>query len=76
VSAAWIVVEEPAQIAAVPLTMAVGGWLMGTVWLELLLQPGTVAVIPMVTEPDAPAVYVIELVPAPAVIVPFVMLQT
>src|SRR6185436_2025907 len=75
VSEAVMVVEPPAQIAALPLTLAVGCGLTVTFTELPLPQPLCVTVMPSWVVPDAPAVKVIAFVPAPPVMAPLVMVQ-
>ena len=73
VRAAWIVVELPAQIDALPVTDAVAAGVTETVAEPALLQPPTVTVTPSWTGDVTPAEKTIAFVPAPDVIVPFVI---
>ena len=67
----------PAQKAVGPLALmsGFGGGLIATFALLVEEQPLFVTVAVRATVPDAPAVNWIAFVPAPEVIVPFVMLQ-
>jgi hypothetical protein len=58
-----------------PLIVTVGGAVIGTVALPVLVQEPLVTVMPRVTLPDVPAVKVMAFVPWPAVIVPLPIVQ-
>ena len=75
VSAAWIVVDRPAQIGVLPLTVAVGTAVTGIVTDPLLLQPFSVTVTSSWSGEAVPAAKAMEFVPAPDVIVPFVIVR-
>jgi hypothetical protein len=66
------VTGEPAHVAFGPVMTGVGAALIGTVVLEVALQPPLATVTLMPTLPDAPAVKVMACVPAPLVMEPFV----
>src|SRR5512143_316729 len=75
VSAAWIVVELPAQMAALPVTVAVARGVTGIVTDPLLLQPFSVTVTSSCAGDAVPTEKTMAFVPAPDVIVPFAIVQ-
>jgi hypothetical protein len=70
-----MVVEAPAQIAALPLTVAVATGVTDTFAEPELLQPPTVTVTPSWIGDATPAEKAMAFVPAPDVIVPFVIVH-
>jgi hypothetical protein len=71
-----MVVELPEQMAVLPLTAAVATGVTDSVAEPDLLQPFRVTVTSSWTGDDAPTEKTIAFVPAPDVIVPFVIVQT
>ena len=69
------VADDAGQIDAGAVIVALGGALMGTVALVLVLHPFAVTVRLRTTLPDAPAVNVMALVPRPVLMAPLVMDQ-
>ena len=69
------VTGDPAQVAVGPVITGDGAALIGMVALEVALQPPFATVTPSETLPEAAAVKVMALVPAPPVIEPLVMVS-
>lgn len=69
------VIGDPAHVVDGPVIDGAGTAWIGRVAPELLLQPPLATVTFRVTFPEAPAVKEMAFVPAPALIVPLVMLQ-
>jgi hypothetical protein len=76
VSAAWMFVLAPAQIVAVPETVAVGTADAVIPFVDEALHPPIVTVTPSVIGPGAAALKLMFAVPAPELMVPFVSVQT